>query len=218
MWRVAPVAVVLATVCCAAAPARARSDSPRVERLLARLTEPEKVRLLHTTSDHCTTPNPRCKGKWFSVHGVPRLGIPDLHFADGPAGLARKGRVATAMPAPIALAATFDPAAARLYGAGIAQEARAIGAQVLEAPMINLVRVPVAGRNFETLGEDPRLTAALAAAEIRGIQGQGVMAMVKHFVLNQFEYRRYGADIRIPERTLEEGELVPFRAAVNSGA
>jgi beta-glucosidase len=217
MRPLAPVAAGV-VVTLVSLPGQARADARRVDRLLARMTEPEKVRLLHTASDHCNRPGADCRGKWFSVRGVPRLGIPDLHFADGSAGVATKGKPATAMPAPVALAATFDPAAARLYGATIAREARAIGADVLQAPMVNLVRVPIAGRNFETFGEDPQLAAALAAAEVRGIQGEGVMAMVKHFVANDFEYRRSGVDVRIGERTLQEGELVAFRSAIQAGA
>ncbi|MER7619680.1 beta-glucosidase, partial [Nonomuraea wenchangensis] len=125
---------------------------------------------------------------------------------------------ATALPAPVALAATFDPDLARRYGAVLGRECRALGMDVILAPMVNIVRVPQAGRNFETLGEDPLLAAALAAAEVRGIQGEGAIATVKHYAANNFENERQHVDVRVDERTLREIYLPAFEAAVAAGA
>lgn len=191
----------------------AQSPPPpdRVARLVAAMTLDEKESMLHGAAD----PD-GIAGAGYIV-GVPRLGIPALRLADGPAGI-RTTRPATALPAPIALAATFDPELARQYGRVLGLEARAHGQHVLLAPMVNLVRVPQAGRNFEALGEDPLLAAALGAAQVAGIQAAGAIATVKHFAANNHEAGRTTADVRADERTLREGELRPFEAAVAAGA
>ncbi|MFK4039899.1 glycoside hydrolase family 3 protein [Nonomuraea wenchangensis] len=191
----------------------------RVSALLRGLTLQEKIALLHGATD------PAAKGAAGYVPGVPRLGIPELRLADGPAGVRgtaqARGRTAgqaTALPAPVALAATFDPDLARRYGAVLGRECRALGMDVILAPMVNIVRVPQAGRNFETLGEDPLLAAALAAAEVRGIQGEGAIATVKHYAANNFENERQHVDVRVDERTLREIYLPAFEAAVAADA
>ncbi|OXS34436.1 beta-glucosidase family protein [Streptomyces sp. XY006] len=183
----------------------------RVEALLARLTLDEKISLLHGATD------PRPLGQAGYVPGVERLGIPSLRLADGPAGV-RVTRHATALPAPVMLASAFDPDLARRYGRVIGREGRALGQDVLLSPMVNLIRTPYAGRNFETFSEDPLLTAHLVAAEIEGIQGEGLIATVKHFALNNQERDRMTVDVRVDERTLHETELRGFEAAVAAGA
>lgn len=133
----------------AAAPAGARPGSTaRIDVLLERLTLEEKTALLHGGRD------PAPLGQAGYLPGVPRLGIPALRLADGPAGV-RVARPATALPAPVMLASAFDPALAREYGRVIGREGRALGQDVLLSPMANLIRTPYAGRNFETFAEDP---------------------------------------------------------------
>lgn len=183
---------------------------PRVEGLLARLTLDEKISLLHGATD----PDPL--GQAGHVPGVERLGIPPLRLADGPAGV-RVTRRATALPAPVLLASAFDPDLARRYGQVIGREGRALGQDVLLSPMVNLIRTPYAGRNFETFGEDPLLAADLVAAEIEGIQSEGLIATVKHFALNNQEKNRDSIDVRVDEQTLHEVELRGFEAAVQAG-
>ncbi|MFD7811395.1 beta-glucosidase [Streptomyces sp. NPDC059785] len=190
--------------------ASASAPGRRVARLIARLTRDEKISLLHGATD------PHSLGQAGYVPGVPRLGIPPLRLADGPAGV-RVTRHATALPAPVLLAAAFDPDLARRYGRAIGHEGRALGQDVLLSPMVNLIRTPYAGRNFETFGEDPLLSADLVAAEIRGIQDEGLIATVKHFALNNQERDRMSVDVRIDERTLHEVELRGFEAAVAAG-
>jgi beta-glucosidase len=182
----------------------------RVAGLLARLTLDEKISLLHGATD------PRPLGQAGYVPGVERLGIPPLRLADGPAGV-RVTRHATALPAPVLLASAFDPELARRYGQVIGREGRALGQDVLLSPMVNLIRTPYAGRNFETFSEDPLLSAHMVAAEIEGIQGEGLIATVKHFALNNQERDRTSVDVRVDERTLHETELRGFEAAVKAG-
>ncbi|MFI5801449.1 glycoside hydrolase family 3 C-terminal domain-containing protein [Streptomyces sp. NPDC051561] len=186
--------------------------SARVEGLLARLTRAEKLMLVHGSTD------PTGARPIGFTAGVERLGIPPLRFTDGPAGVRlRRGRASTALPAPVMLAASFDPRLADAYGTVLGQEGRAFGADVVLAPMVNLMRTPYAGRNFETFSEDPLLTAQIAAAEIQGIQAQGAVAAVKHLALNNQEADRLTVDVEIEEQPLREMELRGFEAAVAAG-
>ncbi len=143
------------------------------------------------------------------------------YLNDGPGGIrlgiGADSAPATALPSPLALAAAFDPKLADLYAGVIASEARRRGADVLLGPMVNLVRDPRAGRNFESYGEDPRLLSDLGVAFIRGLQRRGVIADVKHFAANNQEKNRFTIDERIDERTLREIYLPQFEAAVKRG-
>ena len=150
------------------------------------------------------------------IPGVPRLGVPALTFTDGPAGV-RMNLPTTAMPAPVALAATFSADLAERYGEVLGRDGRSRDQDVIFGPMMNMVRVPQAGRNFETLGEDPSLMAALVAAETRGIQSQGEIATAKHFAENNQENNRMGVNVNVDDQTLREMELRGFEAAVKDG-
>ncbi|MEQ1785938.1 MAG: glycoside hydrolase family 3 N-terminal domain-containing protein, partial [Acidimicrobiales bacterium] len=112
---------------------------------------------------------------------VPASGeVPALRVTDGPSG-ARGQRFAggppsVSFPCGAALGATWDVALVERVGAALAAETRAKGAQVLLGPTINLQRTPLGGRHFECFSEDPTLTALLASAYVRGLQGSGVAA------------------------------------------
>lgn len=148
-----------------------------------------------------------------STKPIPALGIPALNQEDGPGGVGDGTTGVTQLPAPIALAATFDPAAARCYGQVIGEEARAKGIELIYGPTVNLVRVPQWGRAFESLGEDPLLSGTLGHAEIIGTQRTGVMAEAKHFtVYNQETNRNTPADNAIvSDRVLQELYLTLWR-------
>ncbi|MFF9778597.1 glycoside hydrolase family 3 C-terminal domain-containing protein [Streptomyces sp. NPDC013978] len=171
---------------------------------LAALSAEEKVRLL-TGRD------------FWSTMPIERIGLRSIHMSDGPSGV--RGAVCDErdslnLPSPTALAATWDRALARRYGAALAAEARRKDIDVVLGPTINLHRSAKAGRNFESFSEDPLLTAELAAAYIRGLQDNGVGAAVKHFVGNDSETDRFTVDVRIAERALREVYLLPFEKAV----
>ncbi|MEV6008641.1 glycoside hydrolase family 3 C-terminal domain-containing protein [Streptomyces sp. NPDC051976] len=182
----------------------------RIDLLLAQMTNAEKASLMTSvgvpSGSHATGYTP----------GVARLGIPGMQFSDGPAGV-RDGQPATAMPSPVSLAASFDPQVAKSYGTVLGAEAKSRGYQVLYGPMVNIVRTPLGGRDFETLGEDPELAGDLASAEIRGIQSQGVAAQVKHYAGNDQENARDTSSSNIDERTLHEIYLPAFEKAVKDG-
>jgi beta-glucosidase len=190
-----------------AGPARAAD----IDALLRAMTVEQKVSVLVGASD------PESLGQAGYVTGVPSLGIPPLRLTDGPAGV-RVRATATAMPAPVALAATFDPGRARRFGEVIGREGRALRQDVLLSPMVNIVRVPQAGRNFETLGEDPLLASRLAEAEFSGIQGAGLIATIKHFVLNNQEHERRTVNVNVDDQALHEIYLPAFEGAIRGGA
>jgi beta-glucosidase len=83
--------------------------------------------------------------------------------------------------------------------------------------MVNIIRVPHAGRNFETFSEDPFLTSRLGAQEVKGIEGEGMIAATKHFLANNFEEGRDRISVELDERTLREIYFPGFRSAVAAG-
>jgi beta-glucosidase len=202
---------------------RGRSAPERAALLTAALTEPEAITLLSggPAGDHTG-----------AIAAVPRLGIPTAYVTDGPVGV-RQGP-ATALPTPLAEAASFDPGLARLHGATIGEEARRKGNDGVLAPTVNIMRVPRAGRTFEGFGEDPFLAARTAVGWIEGAQSRGVFATVKHFAANNQEGSdptgllssarlpigggvdgsRYLQNSVVSERTLREIYLPAFEAAV----
>lgn len=152
------------------------------------------------------------------VGNVPAVaGVPALTLQDGPAGVARFTGV-TAFPAPITLAASWDRDLVQRWGTAMAAEERGKGVMIQLGPMMNMVRSPLAGRNFESFGEDPYLAAELAARDVQGIQSQKVVATAKHYVGNEQETNRVGSDSEVDERTLHEIYYAPFEASVAVGA
>ncbi|WP_354157096.1 beta-glucosidase [Arthrobacter sp. UYCu512] len=150
--------------------------------------------------------------------GIPRLGIPGLLMTDASLGVTnpgyREGDTATALPASIALGASFNPVLARRSGQLIGREARSRGLNVLLAGGLNLHRDPRNGRNFEYLSEDPWLTGVLGAESVEGIQGEQVISTVKHFSLNCNETNRHWLDAVIDPAAHRESDLLAFEIAI----
>ncbi|MFZ3246542.1 MAG: glycoside hydrolase family 3 protein, partial [Candidatus Acidiferrales bacterium] len=172
----------------------------RVDALLAQMTLAEKIELIGGMKNFFTRP-------------IPRLGIPSLEMSDGPLGVHDYGPT-TAYAAGVALAASWDADLARLVGVSMGRDARARGVNIILAPGLNIYRAPMNGRNFEYFGEDPYLASRMAVSVVEGMQSQGVIATVKHFVANNMEYDRHHVDAVIDERTLREIYLPTFEAAV----
>ena len=157
-----------------------------------------------------------CQGEAGRIPGVPTLGIPPLRLSDGPAGV-RLGHVETAMPAPVGLTASFNRDLAYLFGAVVGRGQRATNQDVWLAPMMNMVNIPTAGRNFETLGEDPYLSSEMAVKLTLGAQSEGIIATLKHYVDNDFENGRNSTSVYIDEQTQREMELASFEKAIKEG-
>jgi beta-glucosidase len=195
----------------------------QIHDLISQMTLAEETSFVHGANDNtCSSAYVSdwvqgCVGQAGYIPGVARLGIPPLRYTDGPAGV-RLSHQETAMPAPVGLAASFDRSAANLFGTVVGREGRATNQDILLAPMINQVVVPTAGRNFETLGEDPYLMGQLVAPEVQGVQSQGLIATLKHYAMNDFENGRSSTSVAIDEQPLHEMELQAFNAGVNAGA
>jgi len=156
------------------------------------------------------------------VPGIPRLGIPALYETDASLGITnplrlRPGDGGTALPASLALAATFSPELAYRSGELLGQEARAKGFNVLLGPGVNLARDPRNGRNFEYLGEDPLLAGVLGGENIRGIQSNHIIATIKHLALNDQETNRHWVNAVIDPAALRESDLLAFQIGIEIG-
>lgn len=184
-----------------------------INKLISEMTLEEKIGMLHGSS-------------MFSTGGVKRLGIPELKMADGPLGVREEisrdnwapagltNDFATYYPAAGALAATWNPHLANMFGNSVGQELRARDKDMLLSPAINIVRTPLGGRTYEYLTEDPFLNKKMAVQIITGLQKNDVMACVKHFAANNQETNRDFVDVQMDERTLREIYLPGFEAAV----
>jgi beta-glucosidase len=181
------------------------ADDIAIAEAIAALTLEEKVQLLTGRDFWSTWPNEK-------------IGLRRMVVSDGPSGV--RGEVwderdpSLNLPSATALASSWDPGIACRYGAAAAAEARRKGVNVVLGPTINLHRSPFGGRHFEAFSEDPVLTADIAAAYVRGVQGGGVGATPKHYIANDSETDRFTVDVRVGERALRELYLLPFEKAV----
>lgn len=175
----------------------------RLDDLVSRMTLEEKIDLLSGYED-------------FYLHPCERLGIPAFKMADGPLGIASWGLWgrATAFPAALALAASWDKQLAEKTGRMYAQEWRARGIHFMLAPGANIYRASKGARNFEYFGEDPYLSSEMLVPFVKAVQEGGVIPTVKHYVGNDQEFDRYTVSTEMDERTLREIYLPPFKAAV----
>ncbi|MCA7930344.1 glycoside hydrolase family 3 C-terminal domain-containing protein [Burkholderia cepacia] len=193
----------------------------RAAALVAQLTTDEKLQLVHGTGLPALDlggpfPAAALNGASY-IPGVPRLGIPAVSSADSAGGVNVKNARVTALPAPVALAATWDPALAGTYGTRIALELRALGFAEGLGGGVNLAREPRNGRTFEYMGEDPVLAGTLSAARTQATQAQKVIATIKHFAFNDQETNRMTIDSVVDERTMREAELLAFEIGVKDG-
>ena len=213
-FRVPALAGLLAAAAFLPPSASAQTDNfdARARQIVSQMTLDEKISQMHGTSD---------KKEYRIVLGVPRLNIPDLLVTNGPAGFGPAGPghsgKATALPAPIALAATWDLEASRDYGTIAGRESFQYGNTLLESPDINIARVPQNGRTFEAYGEDPFLVGRLSVAHILAVQKEGVIANVKHYAANNQEDGRRSINVEVDERTLREIYLPAFEASIKEG-
>jgi beta-glucosidase len=190
---------------------RHQSPQRRAHELLAVMSLADKVHMLHGVAiDQSPVPTDGY------IPPIRRLGIPPITMSDGPVGI-RNGQRATELPAPIALASSWNTHLAKTYGALIGRDARALGQDQVFAPALNIDRDPRGGRNFEYFSEDPLLSGYLAGAEVKGIQSQNVVATIKHYVANNSETLRGHTSSDVSDRALHEIYEKNFGIAVSFG-
>src|SRR6266536_550102 len=155
------------------------------------------------------------------VQAIPRLGLPAFKITNGPLGAgpgdSTSPQPATALPSAVALSAAWDTSLATSFGTIAGQEVGDRAEHLLEAPGVNIARVPRNGRNFEYFGEDPYLSGQMSVFEVKAVQAQGVLAEVKHYAANNQENQRKTINVAVDERTLREIYLPAFEATVKQG-
>ena len=181
----------------------------RVADLMSRLTQDEKISLLAGTD--------------FTTKPIPRLGVPVVAMADAGQGV-RGGSdstlgPATAFPAGVAMASTWNPALIGKVGAQIGIEAqnKGTGLQLMLGPAVNIHRSPLGGRNGEYFSEDPFLSGKLGVDYIKGMQGTGIVACIKHYICNNEEDDRFTVNVQVSERALREIYMPSFEMGVKDG-
>lgn len=156
---------------------------------------------------------------------VERLGIPNIMVSDGPHGLRKQDTSgdhlgindsikAICFPAACATASSFDRDLLKKLGETLGDECQAQDVSTILGPAINIKRSPLCGRNFEYVSEDPYLAGELSASYINAVQSKNVGTSLKHFALNNQEYRRLTNSSNADERTIREIYLPAFETAV----
>ena len=208
--------LILAAGCASLSPQdRLTVNDKKINKIIAQMTLEEKVEMLHSKTN-------------MSSEGVPRLGIQDIKYTDGPFGIREENGdgfrslgwtldSATYFPTGSALAATWSKEMAYKNGWAMGKEGRLRGKDIILGPAINIQRLPVGGRTYEYLSEDPVLSARLSVEYTKGSQDAGTAVCLKHYALNNQETDRGSVDVIADERTMREIYLKPFEAAVKEG-
>jgi len=211
------VAIGMAATCAAQQyPTRLMGHERQIDSIVSHMTLEEKIAMLHGKN-------------MFSSAGLPRMGIADMEYADGPFGIREEMEPhswnsihlttdsATFFPTGSALAATWSTDYAYAYGRALSREARLRGKDMILGPAMNIQRIPTGGRTYEYLSEDPLLNGFLAVAYTKGAQDAGTAVCLKHYALNNQEDYRGFVDVRLSDRAMHEIYLRPFEMAVTEG-
>lgn len=185
----------------------------RVQDALSRMTTHEKVMILHAQSK-------------FSSAGVPRLGIRQLNHSDGPHGVRAEvdwnswgtanwtNDSIVAFPSLTCLAATWNRTLSAIYGNAVSEEFAFRGKDIMLGPGTTIARLPLNGRSFEYMGEDPYLAGEIAVPYIKAAQKNGVACCLKHFALNNQEIDRFTVNVNVSERAFREIYMPAFKKCV----
>ena len=181
-----------------------------LDTFIAQLTEEE---LIHLVSGH----ENRGVANTCGVGSLEMYGIPPIMTVDGPAGVRINrptGVLTTAFPVATAIACTWNLDIMEEIGKAGALETKENNLQLWLTPALNIHRSPLCGRNFEYFSEDPFVSGKMAAAKVKGIQSQNIVATPKHFACNNKETNRKNSDSIVSERALREIYLKGFEICV----
>lgn len=189
-----------------------KTNSINVEKVLKELTLDEKAKL--------------CSGyDFWLTEKINRLNIPHIQMADGPHGLRKESPFslsialkdsfpATCFPPAVNLASSWSKENVVKVAESIADQAMNQHVSIFLGPGINIKRSPLCGRNFEYFSEDPYLAGQLCADYINAAQKKNIGTSLKHYAVNNQEYRRMTVSAEVDERALREIYLTPFEIAV----
>jgi len=221
--KVAAVAASLAVILSAApafgqgsCPWIGSTDSPRTKAaaVVSQMTLSEKIDMMRPSAGN----TPLGMGYQQVTLPVARLCVPSMILQGGIAGVrGTPAGTATQLPSPIVVGASFNRSVAFAYGELEGEEAQTKGMQGLQAPYVNIARVPQSGRNSSTYGEDPYLAAEMSRGATDGIQSKGIFAVVQSFAAYSQEANRQTANITVSDRVLHEVYLPPLHAALVEG-
>ena len=208
------------------------SPRERAEKLVAAMTLDQKIQQLHGNMETIDIYGLSAKATTKEemdrlaaqirierhVKAIEELGIPRFRITNGPVGVGMGDGTpsppATSLPMTIALAAGFDPELAYRYGDLIGSETATLGQHVLEGPGVCIERTAIAGRNFEYFSEDPYLSGVMGVEVTNAIQAHDIIAMAKHYVVNDQEYERFRTSVEVDEHVLRELYLLPYEMVV----
>lgn len=212
-----------------AKPVKLKSDGSNIDKVINEMTLEEKAMLVVGTgmdglsdADFIGNVDKLVPGAAGTTRGIPRLGIPAVVLADGPAGVrispTREGSsdtfYCTHFPIGTLLSSTWNTQLIYEVGNAIGNEALEYGCDVLLAPALNIHRHPLCGRNFEYYSEDPYLAGKIAASYINGVQSNGVGTSIKHFAVNNQETNRLANNAIVSDKALREIYLKGFEIAI----
>lgn len=189
----------------------------KAKALVAEMTFEEKVQLI---AGNCKVYESMGIGSYnakpYGAGGCERLGIPEMEFCDGPRGCVCGN--STCFPVTMARGATFDPELEERVGTAIGEEIRAHGGNFYGGVCVNMPYNPGGGRSQETYGEDSVHIGKMGSALVKGVQGENVIACVKHFAFNSMENSRFWVNVRADKRTEREVYLPHFKKCIEAGA
>lgn len=176
---------------------------------LAALSQNEKVGIVTGV----TWMKGPCVGNTYKPESIP---YPSLCLQDGPLSV-RFANPVTVFPAGINAGATWDRELIRARGAAMGEQSKALGVHVQLGPALGaLGKIPTAGRNWEGFSNDPYLMGIATSEAVQGMQGSGVQACAKHYILNEQEHNRETISSVADDRTMHELYLWPFYDAVKA--